>query len=169
MHLRSRNCHTLFIAFLIAPLLGTNLAGCGKQVPGGDSAGAGGVGTSAGATSGGGTGSGSGSSGPGGTSGGSSSSSSGTSGTSGAGGAGTAGSAANRAGAVIEDTVITTKLKAALLADTTLKGASISVETRNGEVVLTGSVNSQAQREHAAQIAQALDGVKNVNNKLAMK
>ncbi len=152
MHSRSRHRRFRLIALLIAPLLGVGLAGCGKQGAGSDAAG---VASSGGAAAG--------SSGSGGTGG------TGITGGSSASGAGTAGTGDSRAGAVIEDTLITTKLKAALLADTTLKGASISVETRNGEVVLTGSVNSQAQREHAAQIAQALNGVKNVNNKLAMK
>lgn len=76
--------------------------------------------------------------------------------------------AAGSAGTVIEDSVITTKLKTALLADTTLEGAHISVETRKGTVMLTGSITRPAQKEHAAQIAQALDGVASVDNKLAV-
>ena len=76
---------------------------------------------------------------------------------------------ASNAGAAIDDSIITTKLKTALLADTTLKGSDISVETRNGEVSMTGTVTNPAQKDHAAKIAQALNGVKNVNNKLALK
>ena len=81
----------------------------------------------------------------------------------------TAAGAASNAGVAIEDSVITTKLKTAILADTTLKGSDISVETRNGEVLLTGSVTSDAQKDHTAKIARALSGVKNVNNKLTIK
>ena len=96
-----------------------------------------------------------------------------SSGTSTSGSTGTAEStgsgAAASAGAAIDDSVITTKLKTAFVADTTLKGSDISVETRNGEVLLTGSVATAAQKDHAAKIAQAINGVKNVNNKLAMK
>lgn len=145
MRSRSRPRHVRLPAYLIAALLGAGLAGCGKQGAAGDSA----AGASPAASSGTGAGS-------------SGASSAGTA-------ASGAGSAVAAAGTVVEDTTITAKLKAALLADTTLKGASISVETRNGEVVLTGAVNNAAQRQHAAQIAQALNGVKNVNNKLAMK
>ncbi|MBC7514808.1 MAG: BON domain-containing protein [Herminiimonas sp.] len=149
MYRRSRNPARFLIAFLMAPLPSVGLVGCGQQGAGGDATGGASTGTSPAPASGGAVDS------------------------SGASGAGTgesgASGAATAAGALIEDTVITTKLKAALLADATLKGASISVETRNGEVVLTGTVNSQGQREHAAQTARALSGVKNVNNKLAMK
>lgn len=68
----------------------------------------------------------------------------------------------------IEDAAITTNLNAALLADAMLKGTSISVASPNGEVVLTGTANSQTQREHAAQSARVLHGVQNVNNKPAI-
>jgi hyperosmotically inducible protein len=81
---------------------------------------------------------------------------------------GASGTAAS-AGRAIDDSVITTKLKTALLTDSTLKGADISVETRNGEVVLTGSILNPAQKDHAAKVAQAMNGVKGVNNKLVMK
>lgn len=140
MHRQSRHCNRFLRAFLTLLLVGAGLAGCGKQGAASDA-------TGAATNSSGGTGS---------------------SGASGAGSSGT-GAATSSAGAVIDDTMITTKLKAALLADTTLSGATISVETRNGEVVLTGAVDNPAQREHAAQIARALSGVKNVNNKLAMR
>ncbi|MES2832762.1 MAG: BON domain-containing protein [Pseudomonadota bacterium] len=76
-------------------------------------------------------------------------------------------SAANSVGTVVEDSVITAKLKTAILADTTLKDSNISVDTKNGTVALTGSVVNDAQKDHAAKIAQALEGVKSVDNKLA--
>ena len=69
--------------------------------------------------------------------------------------------------AIVDDSVITTKLKIALLEDTTLKGANILVEICHREVVMTGSVLNTTQKDHAAQIAQALNGVRTVDNKLA--
>ena len=149
MYRRSKNSVRLLIVSLMAPLLGLGLVSCGQRGAGNDTAGSTGMGAPPASASGG-AANGIGASGAG------------------TGGSGV-GSATTAAGALIEDTVITTKLKAALLADTTFKGTAISVETRNGEVVLTGAVNTQGQREHAAQIARALSGVKNVNNKLAMK
>ncbi len=76
--------------------------------------------------------------------------------------------AADKVGMVVEDSVITTKLKTAVLADTILKDSKISVETKGGTVSLTGSVVNDAQKDHAAQIAQALEGVKSVDNKLVV-
>ncbi len=162
MNLRSTRGHAL----LLTLLLSVAAAGCNRQGGGEDAAG--GTGSS-------GAGSPSGSGGSGGSSGsgGSGSASSGGADGGTSGGAGTSGASgtgpATAAGTAIDDSVITTKLKTALLADTTLKGADISVETRNGEVVLTGSVASSSQKDHAAKIAQALSGVKGVNNKLSVK
>lgn len=144
-------------AVLLAAVLSIATAGCGKRGSGDDAgaaAGAGNGSASSGNSGNGGSGAAGGSAG-----------SSGAGSASGASGSGTG----STAGAAIDDSIITTKLKTALLADTTLKGSDISVETRNGEVSLTGTVTSPAQKDHAAKIAQALNGVKNVNNKLAMK
>jgi hyperosmotically inducible protein len=88
--------------------------------------------------------------------------SSGTSGTSGTG-------SATKAGAAIDDSVITTKIKSSILTDSAVKGSDISVETKNGEVTLTGSVKSQAQLDRVQKLAQNTDGVKGVDNKLAVK
>lgn len=93
--------------------------------------------------------------------------SSSTSGTSGA-GADTSG-ASSSAGTMIDDGVITTKVKAALLADSTISGMDINVETRQGEVMLSGFVNDKAQVDKAVQVASAVDGVKKVNNKMTVK
>ena len=58
------------------------------------------------------------------------------------------------------DTVITGKVKAALLADSNVKGTDISVETNQGDVTLSGTVASQAQIDDALRIARGIDGVK---------
>ena len=156
-------------AFLLAAVLSLATAGCGKRGNGDEAAAGGGSGSaSSGSSSSGASGAaGAGSTGSAGMSGSSGAGTSGTSGTSGS--SGSAGGAASTAGAAIDDSIITTKLKTALLADTTLKGSDISVETRGGEVSLSGTVTSPAQKDHAAKIAQALNGVKNVNNKLVLK
>lgn len=100
-----------------------------------------------------------------GTSSGSSSGSSGTSGTS----SGTSGGVAAKASTAIDDSMITTKIKSSILADSAIKGSDISVETKNGEVTLTGSVKSPDQLDHVQKLAQNTEGVKGVQNKLAVK
>jgi hyperosmotically inducible protein len=83
---------------------------------------------------------------------------------------GTSGSkTAASAGAVIDDSLITTKVKAALLADTEVKGTDIKVETKQGEVQLSGFVRSQAQVDKALKVAQGIEGVKKVDNKMTVK
>lgn len=156
MHFRSRTPCFRLIAILIVPVVSAGLAGCGKEGTDSATSDSAARGVASFATS-------DGMAGRGGVN----SSASGGSGT-GASAAGT-GNAGSGAAVRIEGTAISTNLKAVLLADAMLKGTSISVESRNGEVVLTGTVNSQAQREHAAQIAHVSHGVQNVNNKLTVK
>jgi hyperosmotically inducible protein len=88
---------------------------------------------------------------------------SGTSGTSATGGTG------STVGTVISDSVITTKVKTALLADSDIKGLDINVDTVKGEVKLSGAVNNQSQIERAEKIARNIDGVKGVQNKVTIK
>jgi len=83
--------------------------------------------------------------------------------------AGTASDMASKAGDAVEDSVITAKVKAALLADSSVKGTDINVETSQGNVTLSGNVDSQAQIDSALRITQGINGVKNVDNKLAAK
>ena len=76
--------------------------------------------------------------------------------------------AANSVGAEIDDGVITTKVKSALLADDTVKGLDINVDTAQGMVRLSGAVDSQAQVDMATQIAKGVEGVKDVQNELTV-
>jgi len=76
---------------------------------------------------------------------------------------------ADQAGQAIDDAAITTSIKAKYLADDTLKGLDISVETQQGVVTLTGSVQSDSAKELATTIAQGVDGVTSVNNQLTVK
>lgn len=73
------------------------------------------------------------------------------------------------AGNALDDSVITTKVKASLVAQTDGKGGGTSVETRHGNVLLSGFVDSQAQADKEVQLAKGVDGVKSVDNKLMVK
>ena len=76
--------------------------------------------------------------------------------------------AANSVGAEIDDGVITTKVKSALLADDTVKGLDINVDTAQGVVRLSGAVDSQTQVDMATQIAKGVEGVKDVQSELTV-
>ncbi|HWU97462.1 MAG TPA: BON domain-containing protein [Oxalicibacterium sp.] len=77
--------------------------------------------------------------------------------------------AGKSAGAVIDDTVVTTKVKTALLADSDIKGLDVNVDTAQGVVTLNGAVNNQTQIDRAAKIAGEVEGVKSVVNNLSIK
>ena len=66
----------------------------------------------------------------------------------------------------IDDAAITTKVKAAIFAEPGLKTLQISVDTVKGVVTLSGSVNSLANSDKAKALAQAVAGVKEVDNRL---
>jgi hyperosmotically inducible protein len=73
------------------------------------------------------------------------------------------------AGNALDDSVITTKVKSALVAQTQGKGGGTSVSTRHGEVLLSGFVDDQAQADKEVQLARGVDGVKSVDSKLMVK
>lgn len=72
-------------------------------------------------------------------------------------------------GTEIDDTVITARVKSALLADPEIKSFDLKVETRKGEVQLSGFVNTTAQIDLALQSARAVQGVTSVTNGLSLK
>jgi len=72
-------------------------------------------------------------------------------------------------GEYIDDTVITTKVKAAILDEPTLKSAEINVETFKGVVQLSGFVSSQAAENTAVAVARKVAGVKSVKNDMRLK
>ena len=65
-------------------------------------------------------------------------------------------------GQVIDDALITTKVKASFAADPQVSALAIDVDTANGVVRLTGVVNSEAARQRALQLTQGVEGVKRV-------
>jgi len=72
-------------------------------------------------------------------------------------------------GEVVDDSVITTKIKTLLAEDEFLKSFQISVETRKGIVELSGFVDTQKSKDRAGQIARGVGGVKSVRNALIVK
>jgi hyperosmotically inducible protein len=73
------------------------------------------------------------------------------------------------AGQFIDDSVITARIKAALLRDPAVSALAVSVETRKGTVVLSGFVESDNQLRRAAEIAAGVQGVVTVKNALVVK
>lgn len=72
-------------------------------------------------------------------------------------------------GEYVDDSVITTKVKAAIFNEPTLKVYEINVETFKGVVQLSGFVNSQAASNKAAEVARHVSGVKSVKNDTRIK
>ena len=72
-------------------------------------------------------------------------------------------------GAYVDDSVITAKVKAAVLQEPTLKSAEINVETYKGIVQLTGFVSSRASIDKAVEVARGVAGVKSVKNDMIVK
>jgi osmotically-inducible protein OsmY len=78
-------------------------------------------------------------------------------------------STAANAGRVVDDSVITAKVKSALVADDTTKAYQISVETFEGTVQLSGAVDGADARTRATQIAKGVEGVRDVKNNLELR
>jgi len=72
-------------------------------------------------------------------------------------------------GEYVDDTVITTKVKAAIFNDPSLKSSEVNVETFKGRVQLSGFVNSRADMDKAAMLARETKGVTSVANDMRMK
>lgn len=72
-------------------------------------------------------------------------------------------------GEYVDDSVITTKVKAAILNEPTLKVAEINVETFKGTVQLSGFVGSQAAMNKAVEVTRHVGGVKLVKNDMRIK
>ena len=72
-------------------------------------------------------------------------------------------------GEYMDDTVITTKVKAAILDEPTLKSAEINVETFKGVVQLSGFVSTPGAQSKAVAVAGSVKGVKSVKNDMRVK
>lgn len=69
----------------------------------------------------------------------------------------------------IDDTVTTARVRSAFTKDDGTKGADIAVETRQGEVILSGFVDNRSQIDRAVILAKTIEGVHNVRNDLVVK
>ena len=73
------------------------------------------------------------------------------------------------AGDVVDDTVITAKVKTALAADPVVAAHQVNVATREGVVQLAGFVDSSDQKSKASELTRRVAGVKQVDNQLEVK
>ncbi|NIF21224.1 MULTISPECIES: molecular chaperone OsmY [Pantoea] len=78
-------------------------------------------------------------------------------------------SSANKVSSFMGDSSVTAKVKAALVDDNAIKSTDISVATEKGVVTLSGFVTSQSQAEAAVAVAQKVEGVKSVSDKLHVR
>ena len=85
----------------------------------------------------------------------------------------TAGCAVSRgqqtAGAYIDDTAITATVKSRMLESEEVAGTSITVETLNGTVMLSGFAKGDHEKAAAGSIASKVDGVKSVKNEITVR
>ena len=72
-------------------------------------------------------------------------------------------------GTEIDDSVVTARVKSALLADPDVKSFDIKVETRKGQVQLSGFVDTQARIDNAIALTRKVEGVKGVENGMSLK
>ena len=72
-------------------------------------------------------------------------------------------------GETVEDVIITAAVKMKFANDETVKARNIDVDTSNGIVTLNGTVSSQAEADRAIELAQTVDGVKNVRSNLIVQ
>jgi osmotically-inducible protein OsmY len=72
-------------------------------------------------------------------------------------------------GEYIDDAVITTKVKSALLKHEEVSGLDVGVETFKGRVQLSGFVETQREKTKAEELARGVAGVKSVSNNLIVK
>lgn len=79
------------------------------------------------------------------------------------------GKESDKAGEALEDAAITTKIKAAILAEPGLRVLQINVDTVNGASTLSGTVDSKSDSDRAKEIAGSISGVKRVDNQLVLK
>ncbi|WP_027014786.1 BON domain-containing protein [Comamonas composti] len=72
-------------------------------------------------------------------------------------------------GSYVDDAAITTAVKAKMAEDKTVSATSISVETLNGTVQLSGFAKSAAEKNRAGEIAGSVKNVRNVRNSIIVK
>jgi hyperosmotically inducible periplasmic protein len=73
------------------------------------------------------------------------------------------------AGAYIDDATVTAQVKSRMLENPNVAGTSISVETLNGTVMLSGFAKSTAEKDTAERIARDVNGVKTLKNQIVVR
>ncbi|MES2102531.1 MAG: BON domain-containing protein [Pseudomonadota bacterium] len=76
---------------------------------------------------------------------------------------------ATTVGAQVDDSVLTTKVKSALMQDEQIKSLDVKVTTNKGQVMLSGFADNQAQIDRSVAVAKGIEGVVDVDNKLSLK
>ena len=79
------------------------------------------------------------------------------------------GEAADATRRAVVDGALTSKIKAKMALDDTVRALQIDVDTNNGVVTLTGTIRSEAERQRAVALARETDGVTQVVDRLAIK
>jgi hyperosmotically inducible protein len=77
--------------------------------------------------------------------------------------------AGNRAADVLGDASVTAKIKSKMALDDTVKALDINVTTDDGQVTLSGTVHSAAERHRALALARETQGVKGVRDQLEVR
>ena len=77
--------------------------------------------------------------------------------------------AASTVGNKVDDSIVTTQVKAALLGDASIKSLDIAVVTRQGVVQLSGFVDNQNQIDRAIEVVHSIAGVSSVSNEMSIK
>jgi osmotically-inducible protein OsmY len=72
-------------------------------------------------------------------------------------------------GEVLDDSVITTKVKAAFVEDKTVSALDIKVDTFKGNVQLSGFADNRQEIQRAGEIAREVRGVESVKNDIRLK
>ncbi|TWO68721.1 BON domain-containing protein [Caenimonas sedimenti] len=72
-------------------------------------------------------------------------------------------------GAYIDDTAITTAVKAKFVGNTAVDASSIGVETLNGTVMLSGFAKNSNERSTAETVARSVNGVRSVRNEISVR
>lgn len=72
-------------------------------------------------------------------------------------------------GTELDDSIVTTRVKSTLLADHDVKSFDIQVETRKGQVQLSGFVDTQERMDKAIALVRQVEGVKGVDNGMTLK
>ncbi len=79
------------------------------------------------------------------------------------------GAPATSIGTVVDDALITTRVRSALMANEEIKSLDIKVKTHKGEVMLSGFADNQAQIERSIALAKGIEGVLGIDNQLSLK